>query len=102
MPTGLAMARGFSASTSGLGGGKSTVVAVSSDAGVAGMRASVKNWFCTAAQTILFEPEVYSVRGVLGTQPPRRLLSNQPFSTRSEEHTSELQSRFDIVCRLLL
>src|SRR5699024_11532037 len=25
-----------------------------------------------------------------------------PASTRSEEHTSELQSRFDIVCRLLL
>src|SRR5699024_11501399 len=24
------------------------------------------------------------------------------FSTRSEEHTSELQSRFDLVCRLLL
>src|SRR5438067_6347280 len=24
------------------------------------------------------------------------------FPTRSEEHTSELQSRFDIVCRLLL
>src|SRR5699024_11760750 len=24
------------------------------------------------------------------------------FDTRSEEHTSELQSRFDIVCRLLL
>src|SRR5437868_8442295 len=25
-----------------------------------------------------------------------------PFSLRSEEHTSELQSRFDLVCRLLL
>src|SRR5438067_4008800 len=24
------------------------------------------------------------------------------FSSRSEEHTSELQSRFDLVCRLLL
>src|SRR5699024_11340489 len=24
------------------------------------------------------------------------------FATRSEEHTSELQSRFDLVCRLLL
>src|SRR5699024_11514386 len=24
------------------------------------------------------------------------------FNTRSEEHTSELQSRFDLVCRLLL
>ena len=26
----------------------------------------------------------------------------QPAATRSEEHTSELQSRFDLVCRLLL
>src|SRR5699024_12210603 len=26
----------------------------------------------------------------------------KPFITRSEEHTSELQSRFDLVCRLLL
>src|SRR5438067_5295409 len=25
-----------------------------------------------------------------------------PFANRSEEHTSELQSRFDLVCRLLL
>src|SRR5207249_7763242 len=25
-----------------------------------------------------------------------------PFAPRSEEHTSELQSRFDLVCRLLL
>src|SRR5699024_12351181 len=25
-----------------------------------------------------------------------------PFLSRSEEHTSELQSRFDLVCRLLL
>src|SRR5207249_7904092 len=27
---------------------------------------------------------------------------DQPRSKRSEEHTSELQSRFDLVCRLLL
>src|SRR5437868_8175164 len=33
-----------------------------------------------------------------GTTTPREL--NPP--SRSEEHTSELQSRFDIVCRLLL
>src|SRR5699024_12404568 len=31
------------------------------------------------------------------------LFRNQPAeATRSEEHTSELQSRFDLVCRLLL
>src|SRR5699024_11996244 len=28
--------------------------------------------------------------------------SFRPCSSRSEEHTSELQSRFDLVCRLLL
>src|SRR5207249_7354368 len=28
--------------------------------------------------------------------------SRVPFNIRSEEHTSELQSRFDLVCRLLL
>src|SRR5207249_5241203 len=28
--------------------------------------------------------------------------NNRLFITRSEEHTSELQSRFDLVCRLLL
>src|SRR5437868_10282494 len=29
-------------------------------------------------------------------------VSASDFSARSEEHTSELQSRFDLVCRLLL
>src|SRR5699024_12238323 len=29
-------------------------------------------------------------------------MKNLPKSLRSEEHTSELQSRFDLVCRLLL
>src|SRR5207249_7719096 len=28
--------------------------------------------------------------------------ANSAYSARSEEHTSELQSRFDLVCRLLL
>src|SRR5699024_12229729 len=31
-----------------------------------------------------------------------RRVSEGAGSTRSEEHTSELQSRFDLVCRLLL
>src|SRR5207249_5091968 len=31
-----------------------------------------------------------------------RFLSFPPVTKRSEEHTSELQSRFDLVCRLLL
>src|SRR5207249_10885849 len=36
-----------------------------------------------------------------GSESPRILPSVLPV-TRSEEHTSELQSRFDLVCRLLL
>src|SRR5438094_6120390 len=31
-----------------------------------------------------------------------RLLAGDPASRRSEEHTSELQSPYDLVCRLLL
>src|SRR5699024_11904298 len=33
---------------------------------------------------------------------PYKQPSDFPIGTRSEEHTSELQSRFDLVCRLLL
>src|SRR6266536_6620224 len=33
---------------------------------------------------------------------PRRCARSVPCPARSEEHTSELQSRVDIVCRLLL
>src|SRR5699024_12207885 len=32
----------------------------------------------------------------------RMEMNGCPVTTRSEEHTSELQSRFDLVCRLLL
>src|SRR5699024_11340583 len=42
-------------------------------------------------------PEAHLVRdGRFGVEPRR------PRLRRSEEHTSELQSRFDLVCRLLL
>src|SRR5437868_8335999 len=36
------------------------------------------------------------------TSPSACRRSRRRRSTRSEEHTSELQSRFDLVCRLLL
>src|SRR5207249_11257181 len=39
-------------------------------------------------------------RSTTGTTSPKKVLASA--STRSEEHTSELQSRFDLVCRLLL
>src|SRR6266496_6366448 len=37
-----------------------------------------------------------------GIQPVWRILQVAPVLLRSEEHTSELQSRRDLVCRLLL
>src|SRR5207249_9018479 len=51
-------------------------------------------------QHALLAAEIYLMDGD-GTNP-RRLTENTAASNRSEEHTSELQSRFDLVCRLLL
>src|SRR5690606_39289027 len=45
----------------------------------------------TGMGTVLKDDPRLNVRGVLTTRPPR-----------SEEHTSELQSRENLVCRLLL
>src|SRR5699024_11334175 len=39
---------------------------------------------------------------VFAFEPYTNIVINTVKETRSEEHTSELQSRFDIVCRLLL
>src|SRR5438067_2883110 len=39
---------------------------------------------------------------IVGRQADFRGRHEFPFAGRSEEHTSELQSRFDLVCRLLL
>src|SRR5690606_40551334 len=40
--------------------------------------------------------------GKIATRDPSSAASASSFSTRSEEHTSELQSRENLVCRLLL
>src|SRR5438067_9070769 len=51
---------------------------------------------------------VWCGRGLAGISPGRRVFARESLpltaksSRRSEEHTSELQSRFDLVCRLLL
>src|SRR2546428_8504524 len=48
---------------------------------------------------------MFSIRFIRATPPRRaeRLRPRGPFrELRSEEHTSELQSRSDLVCRLLL
>src|SRR3712207_8201253 len=39
---------------------------------------------------------------ITGARAPRRGRGNPPATPRSEEHTSELQSRQYLVCRLLL
>src|SRR5207249_11914818 len=44
------------------------------------------------------EQQAAIAAGARGAPPADRL----PQQVRSEEHTSELQSRFDLVCRLLL
>src|SRR6266700_4705545 len=46
--------------------------------------------------TTLFRSQVYDGAPPAGTSAPR------PNAPRSEEHTSELQSRENLVCRLLL
>src|SRR2546428_8810438 len=57
--------------------------------------------------TTLFRSGVPAVRGELGDRgrdvdEGRGLRNRHVFPFRSEEHTSELQSRSDLVCRLLL
>src|SRR5207302_10346216 len=59
------------------------------------------------AQSTIFA-RVFLTSGSVGnsscssTLPARSLLEQEEFPTRSEEHTSELQSRENLVCRLLL
>src|SRR5699024_4699950 len=50
---------------------------------------------------LISEIPKYSVCTVWNTQSPARLASQVQLQLRSEELTSELQSRFDIVCRLM-
>src|SRR3989449_2613774 len=49
--------------------------------------------------TTLFRSEVQRTAPVVSTPAPRIVSAPNP---RSEEHTSELQSRLHLVCRLLL
>src|SRR5207249_12032433 len=50
--------------------------------------------------TTLFRSPASSPLARLANKSSRSI--NTPGTMRSEEHTSELQSRFDLVCRLLL
>ena len=44
---------------------------------------------------------IAAVKELYGQDVPEKMVALQK-TKRSEEHTSELQSRFDLVCRLLL
>src|SRR5260370_7779398 len=48
------------------------------------------------------EGKVCTVSGFLGTEQQWKGFIAVPFRGRSEEHTSELQSHLNLVCRLLL
>src|SRR2546421_3064022 len=56
--------------------------------------------------TLFRSARVYRVEDDGSREPPSALLANGEIAgwseVRSEEHTSELQSRSDLVCRLLL
>src|SRR5207248_8911018 len=55
--------------------------------------------------TVLGSLAFSSCRNMCGLTPAQALSGLHPFrlySSRSEEHTSELQSPYDLVCRLLL
>src|SRR5438034_11795328 len=56
-----------------------------------------RSWY--SASKVSASPSPLSVSS---PEPPTRTSSRPPPSRRSEEHTSELQSHSDLVCRLLL
>src|SRR5699024_12558060 len=59
----------------------------------------------TGVNACMPTPTVQSTGSQIRARTATRLLISMPsarITTRSEEHTSELQSRFDLVCRLLL
>src|SRR5207249_11544945 len=68
-----------------------------------GKLSAIGSQLSASSHTHLFEGlkiEGEILRSRLERKPPQSVRTG--FRTRSEEHTSELQSRFDLVCRLLL
>src|SRR5260370_21914066 len=54
---------------------------------------------------VIFDGRDISSLGEVAMRPLRRrmqMIFQDPFASRSEEHTSELQSHLNLVCRLLL
>src|SRR5699024_12122163 len=63
------------------------------------VRRTLKHVVMVAASLAMIYPLLWMV--VSSLRPNDEIFRN-PSLWRSEEHTSELQSRFDLVCRLLL
>src|SRR6266513_5837233 len=62
-------------------------------------------FFNDTATTEIYTLSLHDALPIFGGGPHDRRVAitlSWPTSGRSEEHTSELQSRFDLVCRLLL
>src|SRR5437868_9525389 len=58
-------------------------------------------WTAHAQVAVITEADLANI-SVVESRPMPEVDSATDLTSRSEEHTSELQSRFDIVCRLLL
>src|SRR5699024_12202027 len=63
------------------------------------MRDTTRSWSTAAGSRIIHPISMNRSGRSIGSF---RRNHTSTVSTRSEEHTSELQSRFDLVCRLLL
>src|SRR6516164_9043796 len=63
-------------------------------------------FFNDTATTEIYTLSLHDALPILGTNPTRSpscmTCASRPIVPRSEEHTSELQSQFHLVCRLLL
>src|SRR5699024_12175106 len=67
--------------------------------------ANKKRGSMSRAKVFSLSPDILQVSGRFHIWPPprpRHISDAMVHTGRSEEHTSELQSRFDLVCRLLL
>src|SRR5438874_13821802 len=55
-----------------------------------------------SSDLLLWPGQLCAVRATLRVEPNNLVVPREAVQSRSEEHTSELQSRRDLVCRLLL
>src|SRR5690606_41426531 len=71
-------------------------------ASVIGLNAEPVCWAELASTTCVSSHSVFCATATSSPVPGRTTASPALYSLRSEEHTSELQSRENLVCRLLL